>query len=555
MNALKYIVCFAGVWTLSIMPSDCNFAFSTGINYPNDCDKRKQFETCDGDVFGKTFFSFRPQDSDSSRRILGWFNADYQRSIFHPGVKNVLTISPQYTRSFNPKDIATWFFFNGSDSMTVGIPSAEQAYTINGSQIGLSLGTEPYHSYEKLVSGEIGKVWAKPLVENFILDFDYWHDLSVFKKGLWMRFEAPLVYMKTKMNLCAKGKGIDIDPYPSGLMSLCDIGEEGCGTTPVPYTSILCALQGNKGWGAVAPLKFGKFPLRDQGRWGVAGLHMDLGYDFLNVGPILLAGSLQVVFPTGTRPRGIYILEPVIGANKSWQVGGTFIAHYLHEFKESTLGIHIYAVGTHLFKAKQDRVFTLKNNCAGSQLLLLKQFNAIGSELIDAEREANIFCGTARIGAQLMFDGSIMLQFSKKRFVADLGYNYWARTKEMRSHNVCFKGFYEDALGIKGDQPMETELTNIGCPGTYPVCTYDLATACATTIACPGEANETTIFIQPSDIEYGSVLSPGVMSNKIFAALGFKSQWFAILSGEAEFGKTNGVVNQWGIMIKIGREF
>ncbi len=215
-----------------------------------------------------------------------------------------------------------------------------------------------------LTPGKIGSVWAKPLIENFIIDLDFWYNLSDWHENLWARIELPVVYMKTDMHMRASGRGVQTDPYPYGLFSL-DFtntqnayGDQICDQTPVPYNSILCALEGNQGWGAVEPLKSGKFSTRELSRWGVAGLHFDLGYDFYDSRPWYAAGSLHVVFPTGTKPKGDYVLEPVIGANKSWQLGATVIANYIKELSNSEFGVYFYAVGTHLFRSKQDRVFS-----------------------------------------------------------------------------------------------------------------------------------------------------------------------------------------------------
>lgn len=530
--------------------------FVTGVTCSTDCDNNSLYKNCDGDFYGKTFFSFRPQDSDSSRRILEWFNADHI-GFDEQTPHYQLTVSPQYTRSFDSNQIARWFFFNGRDCMTVGIPDQYQDFDIDGSQIGLSLGTiyDPDTDSVFLSPGKIGTVWAKPVVENYIIDIDFWYDLSSWHENLWSRLECVIVNMKTNMHMFTSGKGNQDDEYPLGLFSLdstSDIyGDTTCGATPVPYSSILCALEGNRGWGTVTPLRSGKFPLDGLSKWGVAGLHFDLGYDIYQSMPWFCAGSFHVVFPTGTRPKGTYVFEPVIGANKSWQVGATAIAQYVKEFAHSEFGIYFYAVGTHLFKSTQERVFSLQCNGAGSQLLLLKQFAVGTSGLVDTEREANIFCGKTKIGSTLMFDGSLMFQVSHKRLVVDVGYNYWARTREHRSKSVAFRGFYENAFGVKGDTPMENQQE-----AGIILCLPDSTTQSTATIASPTEDDlNSPVFIEPCDINYGSALSPTAMSHKVFGAIGFKSSWFILLSGEAEFGTNNAVINQWGLMLKVGKEF
>lgn len=568
VSRIQVLLIFMGLWGVIAQGVDL-----TCVTSSNKCDNNSLYPICDGDLYGKTFFSFRPQDSDSSRRILTWFNADYipkphklqDNTCSWPitgryqKMHYMLTISPQYTRSFDPKGTAQWFFFNGCDEMTVGIPDQYETFDIDGSQIGLSLGTTYDVETDSvfLTPGKIGSVWARPLVENYIVDLDFWCDLSGWHDDLWLRFEFPIVYMKTNMIMRAKGLGNQSENYPTGLFTLESTADEYgniiCNSTPVPYSSILCALEGNQGWGSVVPLESGKFSTKALHKWGVAGLHFDLGYDIWNTLPWYFAGSLHVVFPTGTRPKGTYVLEPVIGANKSWQVGATIIAHHVKEFNDSQVGIYFYAVGTHLFKSKQERVFPLRANGPGSQLLLLKQFNSIQADLVNAEREANIFCGKTKIGAAFMFDGSLMFQYSRKRFAADVGYNFWVRTKERRSSEVYFREYTDVTYGIKGSEPMEANTTAVEYAPV--LCSSDLYTSSTSTIALSGQTDAQVVTIQPDDVNYGAALAPTSMSNKVFAAIGFKSSWFALLCGEAEFGMNNAAINQWGVMLKVGVEF
>jgi hypothetical protein len=551
------LLCIGVLSMSAYASSDCLFV--TGVRCSPDCDDNSLYKTCGGNYYGKTFFSFRPQDSDSSRRIQGWFNADYIWPR-DPETRYVLTVSPQYTHSFNSKHIAQWFFFNGCDAMTVGIPSQYETFDIDGSQIGLSLGTlfDVYTDQYKLQEGKIGNVWAKPEVQNYIIDVDLWYDLSAWHENLWSRLECVIVNMKTNMHMCASGKGSQETAYPFGLYSLGSTanmyGDYICNTTPVPYNSILCALEGNQDWGSVLSLESGKFSRHGMSKWGVAGLHFDLGYDIYDSLPWFCAGSLHVVFPTGSRPNGTYVFEPVIGANKSWQVGATAIAHYVRECAHGDIGVYFYGVGTHLFNSTQDRVFSLKENGPGSQLLLLKQFQVSQVGLINAQPEANIFCGRTKIGSTLMFDGSLMFQYSRNRLVADIGYNLWARTKETREKTVWFRGFYVDSFGIKGNNPMDIQV-EVGGPTAPVQCLGDTMTDSTATISGATYPDSSPVFIQPGDVNYGSALSPAAISHKLFAAAGFKSAWFALLSGEVEFGANNAAINQWGIMLKVGGEF
>lgn len=605
VRSLKVIVTFM----ISIIALKIDGASSwVPVSNFNITDSRSAVYKKGSDYFGKTFFSIRPQDSDSSRRILGWFNADYRTCMvdtssevaintdgkehhvvkgvsrkiadwfnqdvkklhkksteedFCNGPRYVFTLSGQYTHSFQTNCIAQWFFFNGRDAMTVGIPGENESFTIDGSQIGLSLGTiyDPDTDSVFLRSGLIGSVTANPIVENYIVDIDLWYDLSRWHENLWSRIEAPIVYMKNNMRMCSSGRGTQSDQYPLGLFCLDktvvnDLGDEVCGAACVPYSSIVCALEGNSGWGAVEPLKAGKFSTQPLIKWGVPGVHFDLGYDMYDTIPWYCAGSLHVVFPTGNRPKGTYVFEPILGANKSWQLGATAIAHYLKQFDdENEFGIYFYAVGTHLFKSQQERVLSLNRNGPGSQLLLIKKFKSDETGLMSAEREANIYTGTMKVGATFMFDGSLMFQYSRKSLVVDLGYNFWARTPERMSKKVGLQLCCDTPFGIKGDTPMEFQ-SFTGCLASPVQCLNDTDTQSCARICGPTlQDDEITTFITPGDLNYKSPLHPAAMTHKIFAATGYKSWWYALVSGQAEFSANNAAINQWGIMLKLGIYF
>ncbi len=550
----------------------------TCVDCTSGCDSTQLFACDNDDLFAKTFYSFRPQDSDSARTILGHFHKYYycndndrpfsvsqeyaemfpdsaQRLMDDYDNNNTLSswkITAQYNHSFHEDGLARWFFFNGTECMTVGIPDDEQSFDIDGSQIGLSLGNV---STTTLQTGPIGTVSALPEIENIIFDIELYHDLKSLKKGLWVGMNLCIAHMTTDLNLCAQGSGTRTDDFPAGLFTVDCVGETTCQTTPVPYISIIDALEGCKGWGSIVPLSCGKFSTKKLHKFGVAGLHGDLGYDFYKNNHSYCAASVHIVAPTGSRPQGEYLFEPVIGANKSWQLGATLRAHHLIGDADAKLGFYGYVVMTHLFKAQQTRVFSLKDNGPGSQLLLLKKYNAIGSQIEEGQRVANVLCGETKIGSSLMFDGSFLTQFNYQRFFLDLGYNFWLRTREERSNKVCLKGFAENQLGIKGNLPLASVQT-IGCPDASPVCTYDLDTAHQSTLAQPAEADSVPLYLQASDINFGSALHPTTWSHKFFGAFAFKwARWMGSVSGSVEFGKKNYAVNQWGIACKVGKDF
>ena len=517
------------------------------------CNLDNKTFTSNDNAFGKTFFSFRPQDSNSASKILTLLD---QRKSFN------LTLT--YQSSFNEGKQASWFMFNGSSCMTVGIPGDSAKEDVNGSQLGLSLGNMD----AVLTPGKIGEICVKPKVNNYIFNLDYNFNLDAVVCGLWGRVALPIVRAETDLRVCATGNGIATDKFSKGLFSL------ECKETDVPYTRIDDAFEGDKGFGEIPPLNYSKFAQRKLIKTGLAGIHLNLGYDICRDWRTYVGLGLNVVVPTGNRPTGEYLFEPVVGANHCWQLGGLLECYKNWYCNDTKTGVYFYGTVNHLFKARQTRTFALKKNGAGSQFLLLKKFNPTVTGLDGADRVANILSGEAKIGAAVMVDASVMLQIAYRKLFFNLGYNLWFRTKEKTNDSICFSGFQDNRFGIKGN----LNLSQIGdsCPyPNDPPCNALLSTASKSTIGVPADEDPSESNGDPipkllsckNDIDVSAPLHPSAISNKIFATLGvnlynescnyneFYNKAYILLSVEVEFGRNSSSISQWSIVSKVGIEF
>ncbi len=528
----------------------------------NDCEMLSEN---DCDFFGKTFFSPRPQDSNSVRRILGYFN---EQNYFESDYVNKLNITIQYQKTFNSSDkLGKWFFFNKKNCMSVGIPGDGQSFDVDGSQFGLSLGLS---STSSLAPGSIGNVCISPEIENLIFDLDFHFDLCKMMCGLWTRVDIPIVQTKYDLKLtssdcsclrkssdcgCAISQELTGNLFPAGLFST------DCTTTKSPYNSICEALKGDLGFGVIPPLECGKYPLKPLKKTGVAGIHFDVGYDFYDKDCAHLALSVHYVVPTGNRPMAKYVFEPIVGANKCWQVGAAIEAFCITEtYDKKQIGLYLYAIGTHLYKAEQYRLFSLKNNGTGSQYLLLKNYDPNSITIESGERTANILCGKTKIGANFMFDGSVMIQLKGCDYFFDIGYNFWLRTKERKSEDTCLRNFLKDEYSVKGNQFFSNS-DEFDC---VPTCEYNTTTASKSTIShaaaedVDSSGNSQPVFLTPNDINFTTPLHPGAMTHKFFAALGSNFAFangcpgFALISGEVEFAGNGASLSQWGVILQAG---
>ncbi len=579
-------------------PSECtdNGTFKCS----KDCNTNKNNNG--SDVYGKTFFSIRPQDSNSARRLLALSNwKNKKKSITkeivmqkiekeenieitaeasdspvfvqekQPVLKEEITksivlvdnpchffaLTFEWQQSFNKNDLAKWFSFNCSDCFTLGIVSPTESFDVDAEQFGLCLATTITTT---VTSGLVGKVCMNPEIKNFIAELNLRFNLDEITCGLWTQVDFIVAHTKTNLNLCVVEDNSTECEFPSGLFTL------DCSTTQAPYENIYQALLGDEPFGEVPCLQSAKLSNCSQSKTGLAAINFDLGYDFLNNECGDFSLFLHVVIPTGNKPKGKFVFEPIVGANKSWQLGlGFYGSSILCDNNDRKITLFCNSFLTHLFKSKQTRVFALKNNGAGSQYLLLKQFVFTGitdgANVIGADRVANILTGETGIGADIMFDGSLMFQYKHCNFIANLGYNFWIRTKEKRDDKVCFRNFAENSFGIKADLPL-SQSTPFTCEETR-VCASNFQTASQATLSNPFVPDEdssgcpTTVFLTACDIDFTAPLHPTALSNKIFGAIGYencgcKHPYFIQIAGEVEFGNNNKALDQWGVMLQGG---
>ncbi|MDR3646565.1 MAG: hypothetical protein P4L22_03415 [Candidatus Babeliales bacterium] len=520
------------------------------------CDIERRCCGDNGNFYGKTFFSQRPQDSNAARRILSSGTNGYdiraEDSCFNDcNARGVVTL--EYQQSFHDKKLAQWFSFNCDDCncMTVGVPGNNQTYDINAIELGLSTTNN--------APGAIGDICLNPKIRNIIADLDFKFDLNDCVCNSWARINMVIANCKTEMRLSGDTTGNIATTIPAGVVSSAAV--------EVPFNSVLEAFEAQSAFGEVPVLKFGRFANCVKSKTGVAGLHLDLGYDFVRCERGHIGASAHIVFPTGTRPKGVFLLEPVIGANKSWQLGATVNASYdLYKgCDDGRITLFFDSVITHLFKSRQYRPFQLKNG-PGSEFLILKTFDCTG-QAIGLERAANILHGETKIGNDIMFDGALMFQFAYCNFFGDLGYNFWYRSKDKRANTVCFSGFAENKYGIAPADPIIAGNFPFCTPTTIDICSTANCSTCApnnstaptTTISTPGPINADPVFIGIGDIDFSSALNPSAISNKVFAALGYqfecKYPMYVSLGGEVEFGQDNRAINQWGVLGQFGISF
>jgi hypothetical protein len=486
------------------------------------------------DVFGKSFFASRSQGNNTARIMMGT-----QEKIHKFGSTNfygIATAAVEFQKIFRADGIGNWFSTNGGPTMTYGLD-----YEANDP----GAGTFDINAINFGVTGS-GTISFCPEKDDIIFDIYTYLGLDRILCGLWLSVDIPIVHSRWNLNIQEKVIGDSINSYP--------IDSVGDGTVSNPFNvakPMTQAFKGLVGFGDAPKLKYGKI-CGTQTATGVPGLRIDIGYDLARCPNYHFSVAFDFVVATGTQPRSEFLFEPIIGDQDRWQAGLNINAGW--NFWKSCSGnntLTLFFDGTinHLFGHRNNRILGINiPNATDAQknwsyYLLLKKFNS-SNQAIGLERAANIFTGPVRIKANIIGNLDFLVQWNCCNLMAGVGYEFWARTKEI-FQSRCFN-IDPERYSIKGSTDYDSTLV-----------------APTTTISTNGATQEVTAsggYLTNNDFDPCPALHPSTYSNKVFGFIGYNwinncFQPFVLVGGEVEFGKNNRAFSQWGFILKSGLSF
>jgi hypothetical protein len=383
------------------------------------------------DLIGTSFFMPRSVSVDSARELTDWhpyINKANQHSIYGAFYAN-----PTYTQSVRPERIAQALF--GTNMLAV-----------SGSQVLTREPDDWLADYFGLAPTFHSLVHIKPLIRNALVDFNFY----IGRENWYFRAHMPGVW--TQWNL-------DLDEQVAGTQTAFPAGYMATDSVNPGAQSFTKAMQGTTKFGQMqTPLRAGKI-CGKQTKVGFAEMQLALGYNFVNQENGHAGLNIRGSIPTGTRPTGEFLFEPVIGNGKHAELGVGFTGHVLIWEKDGEQELSFFADVnlTHQFKSHQCRSFdfcatptcsidSCCTTCASSnsrigsacccppnfasRYILLKEFDAQGdytNRLIPAVNVTTRYCS---VSVDFQADLAAMFGYTYKGFVFDVGYNGWFRSKE-----------------------------------------------------------------------------------------------------------------------------
>ncbi len=251
----------------------------------------------------------------------------------------------EYQRSFDASQLARGLF----GSNVLNFAGSQVASPVANSLLADNFGLSPLFQ---------GSMALKPIIQSYNLHFDWFVGLDEWAKGLYLQFDFNFEQQKRELQAdCSCSTNITTSNinFPAGYMSV--------STSPVtPITSLQTALGlqtafGNKN----NPTTFGRFEFCDRTQNGVAGLSMNLGYDFVRCDNYFLGAFFRVVAPTGSKVQPCYVFDPIVGNGKGWELGAGISSRWEmwnnNDCQKLTAMLDGYAVS--ILKHKSLRTFDL----------------------------------------------------------------------------------------------------------------------------------------------------------------------------------------------------
>lgn len=488
---------------------------------------------------GKSFFMPRPQGINLAHEITGWHN--YINRCDTQKFYGAFAATPAYNQSYNSEYIAHALVgtnvlqISGSQVMSMNGDATRGSYDLLADYFGLS-------------SQFQSSVHLDPSIKNLSCDFAAYtgyHDW-------YIKVHTPIVWTRWNLNLSEAVTSTHNNTfanYPADYM--------GSGVVAPGATSFIEAMQGNTRFGQMQePLHYGKI-CGSQHETGFADIETVLGWNFINRTNGFFGTNVRMIIPTGNRPKNEYFFEPVVGNGHHWGCGLGLNGRARLWEKDGNQELSFFGElnGTHLFNAKQTRSFDYEKNGFLSRYMLLKEFdnNTYTGKLVPAINHTTLEC---KVRTALQVDFAAMLGYTYKRFVFDVGYNGWLRTKEHITLSCCQS---LTPFGIKGVQDAIGNTTQ------------STATIYGVLYADQSAYADTNSPIYTGYVDPHSAASTSMLTHKFFTYFGYNAEIdskyidpFVGVGIEIEFEGyndnntvylSNTTMSQWGIWIKGGFGF
>jgi hypothetical protein len=431
----------------------------------------------------------RSQGINGARELVGWQSQINKWDMCC--MYGSFSITPEYTRTFKPNRITEALFGDALVANTSCCPTSCNSSCHNGDNCGcntlLIQGTKVENRNSKALMAEnfylpsdySSVITLEPRVENFLVDLNYYQGLDEWVEGMYFRIHTPITWTRWDLNYCEKIVDAGTEPmdigyfnntYTSTTTSGYGLARESLLTSFQQYANDCKSITGVDGI-VYNPLQRARWNSCRMSKTRLAEITAAWGWNFVRRENFLFGLNIRAAAPTGNRPNGNYIFEPIVGNGKHWELGGGMNMWWTwwrscDEDRNFTMYLDAYA--THMFKTHQCRTFDLCGKPLSRYMLAMKFTDKVqdlyagelGSLAAPSAQFANEFTPVANlttipVDVSYAAQGEVVLKFAYTHcnFQFDFGYDFWGRTcaKICKRCDCCDNGFADNVWGLKGD--------------------------------------------------------------------------------------------------------
>lgn len=310
------------------------------------------------------------------------------------------------------------------------------------------------------------------------------------------------------------------------------------------------ALRGNTVFGN-KKFNYGKICAGAMKKTGVADVQIRLGYTPINTKTGYVDTYIGLIAPTGNKPCGEFIFEPIVGNNKHWGIQfGTLDGAELWGNDCQALWFEGVINGQFLFHNTQRRSFDLVDKQWSRYIALYP--NAQATALTDMTPGINILTRAMRVDPRFALTMNLSLRWAELNngFEFEGGYNFYGRQAE----RVCLSCPWVEGPGIIGIDPanrfaLETK-NNATISKAMPVIgLIDVDRNIDTLVS-------TFVSIKRADLNLASAAHPAVITHTLYGTAGYRFDLcefplLAALGGSYEFSSNNAGLKRWNAWGKV----
>jgi hypothetical protein len=494
------------------------------------------------DVVSKSYLTFRQRFEVNMPERLAQFR--YRVDARDGGINAGIQAVGLYAQTTNPAELAHYFLPNGKDYIMVGEDASNTAVdrTIDVNAFHLGILTAPLDGaqlavgYKNLTYQSIVSLCPQQTLAGVGISYQ-----QRLPNHFWFDIAGPIEHIKNKTGLSEQ---------------ITDVGGED---TPTGYFDNAIAALGNQN----TARNYGRIITRPMTKTGLAFIEARIGRDIRWDDTCFIGGFVGAVIPTAHKPKAIYLFEPVLGNNGhvGFMIGSYGSFEIMRDNANNTLTSNYNISSRYLLDNEQRRSFDLRGKPWSRYMVVWKNDNygvAVPStewqDHIDYLINYSTLC--VRVKPYAAIDISVDLNYRRKDFTLDVGYDAYARKAE--------DVFFTHAIS-----------SNIGLPALrwYLDANHVLATESKATVATelfkinPGYADQiisqtgqntdsTYLQITTEDLDPMSGAHPACLAYMVYGSMGY--EWnkcklpTAINAGISyEFSHDNTFVKRWLAWFKI----